>query len=213
MTVTFTIDANEVPWPVGLSFVGQYMGTNARCFDLISKFLKEYPAITTIVEIGTLEGAMTLYLSLWADRLGVPMHTFDIEPEVSRDVHHVFAKREIVTHWVDAFSREGLRQVAECFKDGPGLIFMDGGDKNREFATIAPLLPTGSLIAVHDWGTEFTRIDGGIAKLYYRGDEWMKNEARLAMLRKIGNAEDMTQQMSEREIAAIKRRWIELVGH
>jgi hypothetical protein len=50
-----------------------------------------------------------------------------------------------------------LGQLQELFDEvpRPALVFVDGGNKQLEFALAVPLLRSGDLIGVHDVGTEF----------------------------------------------------------
>ena len=209
--MSFEVDEEAVPWPVGMSFVGQYAGTNFYCFDIMSRILKDYPEIKSIVELGTFCGTMTMYLGLWGLRLGIPVHTFDVEPDNSMPVHHVFRALGIHTHWVDVFSAEGMREVLDCLKE-PGYLFCDGGDKQREYETFAPVVPAGTVISVHDWGTEVHELHGGIARIHYHPEDWTSHDSMLATVVKLGNADNIIENATDAELADIRRRWIEVIG-
>ena len=205
------IDEAGVPWPVGMSFVGQYAGTNFYCFDIMSRVFKDYPDIKSIVELGTFCGTMTMYLGLWGLRLGIPVHTFDIEPNNSAPVHGVFEALGIQTHWIDVFTKEGMQEVIDCLPE-PGYLFCDGGDKQREFDTFAPIVPTGTVISCHDWGTECKVMDGSILRLNYNPRDWTQHDSMLATVIKLGDADKALEQTTDAELADIRRRWIQVVG-
>jgi len=212
LKLEFNIDEESVPWPVGMSFVGQYAGTNFYCFDIMSRIFKDYPDVKSIVELGTFYGTMTMYLGLWGLRLGIPVHTFDIEPNNSAPVHHVLETLGVQMHWVDVFTEEGIREVLDAIGPEPGYMFCDGGDKQREFETFAPVVPTGQVMSVHDWGTEVKSLDGGILRLNYHPEDWTRRDSMLATVIKLGDGAKALENATDAELADIRRKWIEVLG-
>jgi hypothetical protein len=55
---------------------------------------------------------------------------------------------------------EGRKIIEELIvESGTTILCCDNGDKPREFATFAPVLKPGDLIAVHDWNLEVREED------------------------------------------------------
>lgn len=186
MNLSLDVDPRQLPWEYDLSFVGQTCGHNPYIYNTISRVLTAC-SVDRIIEIGTQRGGLTLYLALWGLRLGVPVYTFDIEPLLYREVDHVLAKMGVQTYDMDVFSEAGVEEIRALAKT-PTYLVCDGGDKEREFETFAPMLPTGSVISVHDWGTEVQNLKG-IAMQAFEQEEWTAHDQRLATVVKLGNLE------------------------
>lgn len=122
--------------------------------------LNTHPEVKAIVEIGTWTGGFSLWLLAQADIRGLQFQSYDVIPpwEVEGGVTEVVAdivgpgwfEQMDVFHRADDF-REGLASWVEL---GPIVLFCDGGNKPRELREFAASVPSGSLVAVHDWGTE-----------------------------------------------------------
>lgn len=183
MKLQFDVDPKTLAWEYDLQFCGQ---TAAHCFyvyHIISRVLKMYP-VKSIIEIGTQRGALTAYLGLWGARLGVPVYSFDIEPALHRDIDPVLDKLGVQTYDMDVFSEAGLVEIQSLAK-GPVYLICDGGDKEREFATFAPMLEVGSVVSVHDWGTEVRNLTG-VQMFQFEGDDWSAHDSRFATVEIIG---------------------------
>lgn len=89
---------------------------------------------------------------------------------------------------VDVFSDKTKQTVETLAYHRPAYLVCDGGDKEREFREYAPLLPTGSVISVHDWGTEVNQLTG-IPMRAFQQEEWTKHDCRLATVIKLGDTE------------------------
>ena len=188
------IPDRDIPWEDWLLFAGQRMAHNFYVYHLISKALLAH-RVESIIEIGTQYGALTCYLGLWGARLDVPVHTFDIEPNLSRDVHWAFKKLGVTLHDEDVFTEDGQALVRLCIGSKPTYLICDGGDKPREWRTFAPMIPAGSLISVHDYGEEFTKEDFGcdppVGFDYLDGPEsWTTHEAKFATVLKLGEGRE-----------------------
>jgi hypothetical protein len=105
--------------------------------------------INGIVELGTGKGGFSLYLAAQAHARGLFFRTYDVFPP-DRKVPG-FVQLDIYAHAED-IGRHLERQ-------GPVILFCDGGNKPRELKTFSRNLSPLSLIVVHDWGTEMTRAD------------------------------------------------------
>lgn len=137
----------------GFRFVGQEMQHNFFTHHVISRVLTANPQVRSIIELGTGHGGLTLYLKLWAARLGVDVHTFDVHQYVMEDgAMPAFVRLGIHCHVMDIFTDEAMQLIKSVIADEPTYIVCDNGDKPREFATYAPVIPSGSVISAHDWG-------------------------------------------------------------
>jgi predicted O-methyltransferase YrrM len=137
----------------GLSFAGQITQHNFYTYHVISRVLAANPQVKSIIEFGTGHGALTLYLKLWAARLGVEIHTFDVHPFVRNDGVEVMFERLGIHYHIMSITDEPAKQLIKTIIAGkPTYIVCDNGNKPLEFATYAPFLPQGSVISAHDWG-------------------------------------------------------------
>lgn len=116
-------------------------------FWLWERLLNACPEMKAVIELGTDRGGFSLYLQSQCDLRGMEFHTYDvIVPEAVdriRNFHktHVFLEHESVVSLLNSFG-------------GPIVLFCDNGNKPRELALFSNKVPAGSLVAVHDWGTE-----------------------------------------------------------
>lgn len=130
----------------------------AQSFSALAAFnhvlLNEMPG--NIIEIGTASGMFTLFLGIYASGNNAKVFTYDIANpsslflELSQHLPIKFTKR-------DVFADESITEISEIIKSGKILLLCDGGNKPKEFKTFFPMLKKGDLIAVHDWGSEFTK--------------------------------------------------------
>ena len=125
------------------------------------RFLNQHE-IVGIVELGTGQGGMSLFLLLQAQARGAMFWTFD--KTAKGWTQNVLAQQlRLADHFVqgDIFEDQQAYVKALCAKHGthPLLLYCDGGDKARELQTFAPLLQEGAYIAVHDWNTEIRPAD------------------------------------------------------
>ena len=188
----FEIDIPEerIPWTYGLRFCGQVMQHSPYVFHHISNILLKYP-VHSIVELGTGHGGMAMYLGLWGARLDIPVATFDIAPELSEGAWDVLDALDVHRLAVDVLSA-GAVEIIEGIIDGkPTYLVCDGGDKPAEFAYYAPILPVGSVISIHDWGTEVTELKGpmehDVQLEFVDRENWEAHDLRLATVQKIGD--------------------------
>ncbi|MFI5421729.1 MAG: hypothetical protein ACHQ1H_12240 [Nitrososphaerales archaeon] len=116
--------------------------------ELWERVLNDYPDMKWIVELGTWEGGMSFYLYGQAYARKMFFSTIDIkDPEklvplfVNYNVHDGFPKH--ITYPIKY----------------PGILFCDNGDKPEEVKMYSQIVNPESIIAVHDWGTEFIPND------------------------------------------------------
>lgn len=138
------------------TFLGKRMAQSDKAITTWENVLKKLD-FTRIIEIGTFHGGFSIYLLLWTlgDRRK-EFHTFDIINW--RDYDHNpkiknFLELDKYFHKMDVFENVGfIKNLIN--KQGGNILFCDGGDKEREFNTFAPLLKRFDVIVVHDWLTE-----------------------------------------------------------
>lgn len=186
------IPYGQIPWEYYLSFVGQSAAHNPYIYHVISEVLKERE-VHSIVELGTYHGALTVYLGLWGAKLGIPVYTFDIEPNLHESVKPVFDKLGIEFFELDDMTDEGLKKIIECVDDKPTYLICDGGNKQGEFLRYFPIVPVGSMLSVHDFLTEgdptvWERLSYPNERV--RPDLWMYHDVRFATYLKIGQASE-----------------------
>jgi hypothetical protein len=147
-------------------FAGQRAQHAFALYHQLSVLLHENRQIRSIVELGTSMGAMSIYLGLWAVRLGIPMHTFDQDSFPFNKEHNIddgakpiYDALGIQTHWTDIFSDIGKPQVIEALGTEPAYLYCDNGSKKWEFYTFVPLMAPGSVVSVHDWPGEVGPAD------------------------------------------------------
>jgi len=124
---------------------------------LWEEFLSSHP-VRSIIELGTGQGGMSLYLLLWAIQKNIRFNTFDnvrrnsnfqsrLEREINlRDHFHLLD--------VLAYPPEVMK-----FANPPVLIYCDDGNKPLEMQIYSRLLRPGDFIAVHDYGIEIHQDD------------------------------------------------------
>jgi hypothetical protein len=111
------------------------------------------PQLRGIIEIGTWQGGFSGWLWAQARLRDMQFFTCDaVRPE--RPIRYTGFCRVDVFATPEAIE-DTIRSIGE-----PLMLLCDGGNKPRELRTFAPMLKDpGSLIAVHDWGTETTAAD------------------------------------------------------
>ena len=138
------------------TFLGKKMAQTEKAITLWERVLKRTD-FTRIIEIGTFHGGFSIYLLLHTlgDRRK-EFYTFDIINW--RDYDHNPKIKNVLEldkyfYKMDVF--ENIDFIKKIFsKRGINILFCDGGDKEKEFNTFAPLMKPRDIIAVHDWGTE-----------------------------------------------------------
>lgn len=146
----------------------KFLGVQAVQFwaDLLlwEKLLDAHPTLRTCVEIGALHGGLSLYLLLQSDARLMQFTTFDLNPPAALDTT-IGRQLHLRSHFVqgDVFDDYGaggdLKTILADASAHPLVLLCDGGNKPKEFQTFVPLLWAGDLVAVHDWGNEFTDLD------------------------------------------------------
>ncbi len=182
MKLQFETHEWDIPWEYHLRFAGRRAGHNPFIYHIISVNLLEFE-VSSIIEVGTADGALTMYLGLWGARLGVPVLTFDISPTLSDPVRPVFEKLGVEFVGDDVFRHKDL--IREFTKGEPTYLICDGGDKPREYKEIGGIVPVASVISVHDWGHEINELTG-MPVFEVHPEMWGAHDVRFATVQKIG---------------------------
>ena len=134
-------------------FLGVRMQHGWWLYSVIDDIMRENPQIEKVVEIGTGGGALSVVLALHAVQRDTQLLTFDIQTRGHKSkVDKVFEKLGVQFVEEDVF--DNVERIQKHIGDRPTFLFCDGGNKYEEFKTFAPLLPSGSIIAAHDYGDE-----------------------------------------------------------
>lgn len=106
------------------------------------------PQLRGIVELGTWQGGLSGWLWAQARLREMMFITFDAVRPTYPIRYTGFARCDVFRN------PEAVEGAIHDFGE-PLLLFCDGGNKPRELRTFAPMLKDpGSLVLVHDWGTE-----------------------------------------------------------
>lgn len=119
-------------------------------FVLWESILNENPQVDAIFEIGTWKGGFSWWLNAQAQARNIFFETYDaIQPH---PVPPAFKR-------IDVFAER--KYLGRRFRDWePCVVFCDGGNKPRELREFSQeLVDPGSLLVVHDWGTEMRPDD------------------------------------------------------
>lgn len=175
-----TVDING-SWSWGNKFAGITMASNYYVFDIMSRLIDENPQIRSINEIGTHTGTFAVYLGIEGIRKNIPVRTFEINKQISKETNTLLEKFGVVQEVWDVFAYP--EKVIELIDKEPCYLIADGGDKKREAAMFVPSLPSGSILSVHDWGQEvvFKDLEPIADRLIpIRPEEWARTNAQFA---------------------------------
>jgi len=108
-------------------------------------FLKHF------VEVGSLTGLSSLYLSQFCRIRGGEFHTFDKRPPLQK--YQTLWPPLATFHQCDVLTKENAEVVARI-QQPYSFVLLDNGDKPRELELYAKHLPVHSVLAVHDFPSE-----------------------------------------------------------
>jgi hypothetical protein len=144
---------SAISWEWGTTFVGQHMQHNYRLYYLIDDIMQNHPNISSIVEIGTADGALTTYLGLWGIEKDIQVMTVDkatVEQGRYRS-ERIFKALGIHEYIGDEYETQTANDILKFIGDKPTFLVCDGSQKHWEFKRFTPHLPKNSVIGVHDW--------------------------------------------------------------
>lgn len=154
-------------------FIGQRMQHSYYLWHELNNQFLNNKHIEKIVEIGTGTGALTVLFGLFGLLINAEVLTLDIDKSLSKRIHPIFDKLDVETLWRDENSIETRGRIRKFIGGKPCYIFCDGGDKVKELRYWSRHIVPGSLISVHDWGTEVFPEDVPNEGLEpYREDYW-----------------------------------------
>ncbi len=170
-------------WEWFTEFAGIHMPSNYYVFHLISKIFSAQPHLTQIVEFGTYYGNMSVCLGLQGVRHAIPCTTYDIHPYPDEKTKRIFSALNIEQRVADIFDPAIQQEIVARLSTGPTYLLIDNGDKKREFELYVPHLVPGSVVSVHDYGTEFVdkdwQVHASLVEPYLQG-EWDKHNVQFA---------------------------------
>lgn len=128
---------------------------------LWERLLNSCPEIKTIIELGTEECGLSLFLALQAHQRGMEFRTFDHKESVNLDtpLARLLGLRDkfILGNLFGEAGKILIRLLHEL--PHPILLFCDDGDKPREVREFVPHLQIDDYVGVHDWGSEICEAD------------------------------------------------------
>jgi len=149
------------------TFIGVRQQHTYWLYKVIDDILMEHPQILKFVEIGTGGGALSLVLGMHAAQVYDFLLTFDTKYSRHDDLSLLFDCLGINAIEADCFSSLAIKHIRQHIGYLPTFFFCDGDHKAKEMATFTPLLPSGSIIAAHDFEVEFQYSDiVGVIKKY-----------------------------------------------
>jgi len=141
-------------------------------------FLNRCPDVASIVELGTEQCGLSLFLALQSYQRGMEFRTFDHKRSDNLTTPLARHLRLEECFILGNLFGEAGRKLKELLNGGlprPILLFCDDGDKPRELREFVPHLRAGDYVGVHDWGTEIGQADVDMAALEpLWWDEWEK---------------------------------------
>jgi len=141
------------------TFIGVRQQHTYWLYKVIDDILMENPQIQKFVEIGTGGGALSLVLGMHAAQRSQFLLTFDTNYDRHEFLTPLFESLDIYDVEADCFSSASIRLMTKHMYGKPTFFFCDGDHKALEVGTFTPLLPSGSIIAAHDFEVEFQYSD------------------------------------------------------
>jgi hypothetical protein len=178
-------------WPEGRSApFGVHASHNWVELGAIFRVIDDYN-VKTFVELGTFAGGLSSFMLTRCQHV----HNFfymgvEKNPEVvDLSIRTEFERLSGATLQIrDVFEKDTQDLILNYLTVHPvrALVYCDNGDKPREVQTYMPLVPTGTLIMAHDWGTEIGERDlEHVENFHIHGSPWLY-DTRLVLLEKIG---------------------------
>lgn len=139
------------------TFLGQRQQHTYWLYKVIDDIITDNPQLSRFVELGSGAGALSVVLGLHAVHRDSFLLTYEKNPEKHEALKSVFTALNIEAvskdHWTD------LARITK-FMDGlPSFFFCDARNKKDEFNFYADHVPSGSVIAAHDYTVEVQQED------------------------------------------------------
>ena len=163
---------SDMSWQWKRLFLGQRMQHSYYLWHELNHQFMNHLHIKSAVEIGTGTGALTVLFGLFGKLANKRILTIDWEKSLSKRLHRLFDMLSISTIWGDEWDEYNIALIDEFIQKQPTYVFCDGGNKKEELRFWSQRIPAGSLISVHDWGTEIFPEDVPEGLTPYRPDFW-----------------------------------------
>lgn len=145
----------------GYLFANALMGQTWSNLHWLSMLLcNNYIGRKSCLEIGTWHGAFSTFLGLIFPNATITIDIRDQRSDHTKWVHQLLG---VKFRQADCLKVDELRAVVrEVVR--PAFFFCDGGNKQKEFLLLAPMLQENDIIGVHDVGTEFNCANKNISE-------------------------------------------------
>lgn len=123
-------------------------------------FLHNHNDIKTIVELGTYKAGMSVFFQCQAIQREMEFWTFDLD-KPDELFSNIAIQVDLPSRFIhgDFFSDSLAKLIKVIEASKPVMLFVDGGNKPKEFAAFVPRLSSGDYVSVHDYSTEFQPED------------------------------------------------------
>ncbi len=128
---------------------GRPIGQSWDDLRLWENVLNNFDHFKWIVEFGSWEGSMSLYLFVQCWSRDLYFYTFDKKHPEKETPY--FINADVL--------EDNVWPMLSKLKTAPGILFCDNGDKPKEVKKYHKIIHRDSFIAVHDWKTEFKEPD------------------------------------------------------
>jgi len=128
---------------------GRPIGQSSDDLLIWEKVLNEFDHFKWIVEFGSWEGAMSLYLFVQCWSRDLLFYTFDKKHPEQETPY--FINADVL--------KDNVWPMLSKIKSEPGILFCDDGNKPEEVKKYHKIIHRDSFIAVHDYLTEFKNKD------------------------------------------------------
>ena len=137
------------------TFLGVAVAQSWNDLALWEAFLDNH-SIASLIELGTWQGGMAMFLSVQGRARGFTVHSID-KPGHEPPCLASLDELKCTFHPIDIFSDDGVRAIADLVTTLPKplMLFIDNGNKREEWRRFVPFLAPEDYAAVHDWGSEF----------------------------------------------------------
>lgn len=120
------------------------MQQNHRIFDYFPKFL-EAEQFDTVIEIGTSEGGLALYMHELSKQYKFKFWTYDVERKMPDLPPFDFRHKS-------AWDGQGYEEILRALHSNDKVLLLtDGGDKIKEFNLYGPHIKANDFIMTHDY--------------------------------------------------------------
>lgn len=141
--------------------------------------------IQNIVEFGTRRGVTSMYLGLAASLKKAKFTTYDIKDRRLDCVRDSWLSN-MSFEKVDLLAKKEPFSVVQTISQPRTFLFLDNGNKTLEIEKYCKYLQLGSIVQIHDWGTEVDEksvypqlIEFGYQTLYWEMSEFFKSSSRV----------------------------------